>query len=58
MDQTTVTNAQDKAIALCEYLKNNHSGRENAVSSKTLEAAFDMEGRTIRRCIDSLRHER
>jgi hypothetical protein len=53
----TLTNTQNKAIELYEYLKKNHSGRENAASSKTLEAAFDMDGRTVRRCVNLLRQE-
>jgi biotin operon repressor len=54
---TILTNTQNRAIMLCECLKNNHTGRENAASSKILEAAFDMDGRTIRRCINMLRQE-
>ena len=52
-----MTNTQNKATELCEYLKKNHAGRENAASSKTLEAAFDMDGRAVRRCINALRQK-
>lgn len=40
---------------LCEYLKRNHTGRENAALSKTLEAVFHIGGREIRRCVNALR---
>ena len=42
---------------LLEHLKEYHAGQEKAVSSKTLEAAFSIDGRIIRRCISSLRKE-
>jgi NADH/NAD ratio-sensing transcriptional regulator Rex len=40
---------------LCHYLKEFHSGREKAVSSKELEAAFSMKGTEIRKTVNALR---
>lgn len=40
---------------LLEHLKNNHIGKRNAASSKTLEAIFNVNGRGIRRYINLLR---
>lgn len=50
-----MTNVPNKAKVLCEYLKNNHAGRENVVSSKTLEAVLYIKNREIRRCVNILR---
>jgi len=41
--------------ALCEHLRKHHRGRENAASSRELEAAFALKGREIRRIVNSLR---
>lgn len=50
-----MSNNKNKISALCEYLKKNHTGRENAASSKTLEAIFNSKGSEIRKCINALR---
>lgn len=47
----------DKRTALCGYLKQYHTGKENAVYSRELERLFSMDGRTLRRKISSLRRE-
>lgn len=39
------------------YLKGNHRGEEQAVSSKELEQLFSLEGRSVRRIISALRQE-
>ncbi len=41
--------------ALCEYLAKNFRGANNPVSSKTIESAFSITGRTVRDIINSLR---
>ena len=41
--------------ALCRYLKDNHTRRTKAASSKILEAAFNIKGSEVRRIINSLR---
>jgi len=46
---------ENKIDALCAHLKNNHTGRKNAASSKTLEAVFNLTGREIRKCVNALR---
>lgn len=43
--------------AICEYLRLNHSGRENAVHSKEIQRVFCIDGRTVRRNISSLRQD-
>ena len=40
-----------------DHLKEDHVGRENAVSSRELEQRFSMNGRAIRRVIHSLRQD-
>jgi len=52
-----VSNNKNKISALCEYLKKNHTGRENAASSKTLEVVFHVDGREIRRFVNQLRQK-
>ena len=47
----------DKRTAICNYLKKNHTGKENAVFSRELERLFSMDGRTLRRKISSLRQD-
>ena len=42
---------------LLEYLKLNHTGKDNAVYSKDLERVFCMSGRTIRTKINRLRQD-
>ncbi len=46
-----------KKTEIRDYLRDNHVGRENAVSSRVLEQRFSMNGRTIRRIIHSLRQD-
>ena len=50
-----MSNTQNKTIVLCEYLRLNHKGRQNAASSKTLEAVFSLNGKEIRKCVNILR---
>ncbi len=40
---------------LCHYLKEFHSGRGKAVSSKELEAAFSLKGTEVRKAVNALR---
>jgi transcriptional antiterminator len=47
----------DKKAAICEYLRNHHVGKDNAIHSKELEALFALSGRTIRRKVSSLRQD-
>lgn len=47
----------NKKNAICEYLKKNHTGRDNAVHSKELERLFLTDGRNLRRKISSLRQD-
>ena len=35
----------DKKKAICEYLRKNHIGKENAIHSKELEKLFLLDGR-------------
>ncbi len=42
---------------LYEYLKKNHTGKENAVFSKELEQRFSLSDRSLRRVISMLRKE-
>lgn len=44
----------DKKKAICEYLRKNHIGKENAIHSKELEKLFLLDGRNIRRKISAL----
>ena len=37
----------DKKKAICEYLRKNHIGKENAIHSKELEKLFVLDGRNI-----------
>ncbi len=41
--------------ALCEHLRKRHKGRENAASSRELEAAFHIGGAELRRAVNRLR---
>ena len=47
----------DKKKAICEYLRKNHIGKENAIHSKELEKLFLLDGRSIRRKISALRQD-
>ena len=47
----------NKGNELCEYLKQNHTGKENAVFSKELEQRFSLSDRSLRRMISALRKE-
>ena len=44
-------------IILLRYLKDRHTGEENAVFSRELEYMLDMSGRDIRRVISALRKD-
>ena len=44
-------------IILLRYLKDRHTGEENAVFSRELEYMLDMSGRDIRRIISALRKD-
>lgn len=44
-----------KRQAICEYLREHHTGRDRAVYSKELERLFGLDGRKIRRNISRLR---
>lgn len=41
--------------ALCTHLEKYHKGQENAVSSRELEAAFQVKGTELRRAVNRLR---
>ncbi|NCC86378.1 MAG: hypothetical protein EOM05_00720 [Clostridia bacterium] len=41
--------------SLCEYLKQNHKGKDNAVSSSTLETVFNLKGTEVRSIVNHLR---
>ena len=45
----------DRKKAICEYLRQNHIGKEKAIHSKELEKLFMLDGRNIRRKISALR---
>lgn len=45
----------ENPIAICDYLKKNHVGKENAVHSKELQNVFAIHGSTLRRNISLLR---
>jgi biotin operon repressor len=47
----------DKKTAICEYLRNHHVGKDNAIHSKELETLFALSGRNIRRKVSSLRQD-
>ena len=47
----------DKRKELLDYLRSNHVGRENAVSSTGLEQRFEISGRTVRRMVNRFRQE-
>lgn len=38
-----------------DYLKQSHTGKERAISSLTLEMAFGLSNREVRRCVNALR---
>ena len=44
----------DRKKAICEYLRQNHIGKEKAIHSKELEKLFMLDGRNIRRKISAL----
>lgn len=41
--------------SICEYLRENHRGRKNAVHSRELQRLFSVRGSTLRRNISRLR---
>lgn len=45
----------DKKTAIRDYLKEYHTGRDNAIFSRELEKIFSLDGRNIRRNISKLR---
>ena len=47
----------DKKTAICQYLKKHHTGGERAVYSRELQRLFSIDGRGLRRKINSLRQE-
>ena len=47
----------DKQTAICNFLKEHHTGKDKAVSSRELERLFSLEGRTLRRKINRLRQD-
>ena len=47
----------DRKKAICEYLRQNHIGKEKAIHSKELEKLFMLDGRNIRRKISALRQD-
>ena len=47
----------DKRTAICEYLKQHHTGKERAVYSRELQRLFSIDGRNLRRKISSLRKD-
>ena len=47
----------EKRQAICDYLREYHTGRQNAVYSRELERRFDLDGRNVRRKISRLRQE-
>lgn len=50
-----MTTTMDNPIA--EYLKTHHKGAQSVISSRELEAAFQIRGPDLRRLINSLRGE-
>lgn len=47
----------DKKTAICEFLKEFHTGRDKAICSKELQRIFSLDGRNIRRKVSKLRQE-
>ena len=47
----------DKKTAICQYLKKNHTGGDRAVYSRELQRLFSIDGRSLRRRINSLRQD-
>lgn len=45
----------DKKTAICQHLKKYHTGGERAVYSHELQRLFSIDGRGLRRKINSLR---
>ncbi|MEG0912690.1 MAG: hypothetical protein RSD35_08115 [Oscillospiraceae bacterium] len=45
----------EESIHLCFFLRERHRGRQNAASSKELEVALCISGRTLREHINKLR---
>ena len=48
---------KDRKHRIHTYLKQNHGGRKNAASSKTLEAVFHIKSVTVRKIVNSLRSD-
>lgn len=46
-----------KRAAICAYLREYHTGKERAVSSRDLERLFSVDGRGLRRKISALRQQ-
>ena len=46
-----------KKEEICEYLREFHKGRENAVLSRELQYIFRLDGRNIRRNVAKLRQQ-
>lgn len=55
MDNTQNQEAYDVEEALSEYLKKYYRGAANKISSRRLEAVFNVPGSEIRRMVNSLR---
>lgn len=47
----------EKRTAICEYLRKYHTGEELAICSKELQQLFSLDGRALRRKINSLRQD-
>lgn len=47
----------DKKTAICQHLKKYHTGGERAVYSHELQRLFSIDGRGLRRKINSLRQD-
>lgn len=45
----------ENPTVICEYLRKNHTGKENAVHSHELQRLFSVRGSTLRRNISLLR---
>lgn len=48
-------NVMDKKTAICNFLREFHTGKEKAVCSKELQRIFSLDGRNIRRKVSKLR---
>lgn len=47
----------EKRMKICDYLRENHTGRGKAVYSRELQQIFNLDGRSLRRKINRLRQE-